>query len=64
MLKRSSACAQHPDLVEKRRKVFAERIVRYLRSQQKQDGGDEGMQQQNGTEGPARRRPPVARATV
>ena len=58
-------CLQHPDLIEKRRKVFAERIVRYLRSQQQQDGGgEEGRTQQNGTDGPVRRRPPVARATV
>jgi hypothetical protein len=75
MLTHQGLCcpAQHPDLVEKRRRVFAERIVRYLRAQQggqppgEQDGDNarQQQQQQNGTdEGGVRRRPPVARVTV
>ncbi len=59
----SSLYMQHPDLIEKRRKVFGERIARYIRPQPPAKPPKPPTNDSlNGTEGPRQRI--VNRATV
>ena len=59
------ACLQHPDLIEKRRKVFAERIARHFKMESESparlpsSGGSEAL-----SNGVVRQRSPLGRSTV
>ncbi len=69
-------CAQHPDLIEKRRKVFAERIARHFKPSEvsgaaslpRIPSGGSGSGGSDALDGPAngavRQRSPLGRTTV